>query len=112
MTCRVLQLPRSTFYDAAARPPSAREAADGELTELITGVHEMSRGSYGAPRVHAELRLGMGLPIARKRVARLMRQAGLCGIGGSRKTRRGNPNPAVHDDLVQRRFAADGPDRL
>ncbi|HWL36623.1 MAG TPA: hypothetical protein VNQ77_10540, partial [Frankiaceae bacterium] len=47
---------------------------------------------------HAELRLGMDLPIGRKRVARLMRRAGLCGIGGARKTRRRNPNPAVHDD--------------
>lgn len=112
MTCRVLNLPRSTFYEAASRPPSARDVADGQLTTLITDVHEMSRGSYGAPRVHAELRLGMGLPIARKRVARLMRQAGICGIGGARKTRRRNPNPAVHDDLVQRRFIADGPDRL
>jgi transposase InsO family protein len=112
VTCRVLELPRSTFYDAASRPPSAREVADGELSELITDVHEMSRGSYGAPRVHAELRLGMGLPVARKRVARLMRQAGLCGIGGARKSRRRNVSPAVHDDLVQRRFAAEGPDRL
>lgn len=112
MTCRVLRLPRSTFYDAAARPPSAREVADSELTTLIADVHQMSRGSYGAPRVHAELRLGMGLAIGRKRVARLMRQEGLCGIGGTRNTRRHSPNPAVHDDLVQRRFVADAPDRL
>jgi len=112
VTCRVLRLPRSTFYDAKSRPPSPRETADGQLSELIGEVHQMSRGSYGSPRVHAELRLGMGLPIARKRVARLMRQAGICGIGGARKTRRRNPNPAVHDDLVGRRFLADSPDRL
>ena len=112
MTCRVLKLARATFYDAAARPPSAREVADFQLTALIADVHQMSRGSYGAPRVHAELRLGVGLAIGRKRVARLMRQEGLCGIGGARKTRRHQPNPAVHDDLVQRRFVADAPDRL
>jgi putative transposase len=112
VTCRVLDLPRSTFYDAKSRPPSPREVADGQLTTLITDVHEMSRGSYGSPRVHAELRLGLGLSVARKRVARLMRQAEICGIGGARKTRRRNPNPAVHDDLVQRRFVAEGPDRL
>jgi transposase InsO family protein len=112
VTCRVLRLPRSTFYDAAARPPSAREVADSQLTTLIADVHQMSRGSYGAPRVHAELRLGMGLAIGRKRVARRMRQEGLCGIGGARKTRRHAPNPAVHDDLVQRRFVANAPDRL
>jgi len=112
VTCRVLDLPRSTFYDARRRPRSAREVADEQLSELIGDVHEMSRGSYGAPRVHAELRLGMGLPIARKRVARLMRQAQICGIGGARKTRRRTPARAVHDDLVQRRFVAEGPDRL
>ncbi len=105
-------MPRSTFYDAKTRLPSAREVADGQLSELITEVHQMSRGSYGSPRVHAELRLGLGLPVARKRVARLMRQAGICGIGGVRKTRRRVPAQAVHDDLVQRRFLADGPDRL
>lgn len=54
----------------------------------------------------------MGLAVGRKRVARLMRREGLCGIGGARKSRRHQPNPAVHDDLVQRRFVADGPDRL
>ena len=112
VTCRVLDLPRSTFYDARRRPRSAREVADEQLSELIGDVHEMSRGSYGAPRVHAELRLGMGLPIARKRVARLMRQAQICGIGGARKTHRRTPARAVHDDLVQRRFVAEGPDRL
>jgi len=112
VTCRVIRLPRSTFYDAARRPPSARETADNELTELIINVHQRSRGSYGAPRVHAELRLGLGLALARKRVARLMRQAGICGIGGARKTRRRTPAAAAHDDLVQRRFVADGPDRL
>lgn len=112
MTCRVLDLSRSTFYDAKDRPPSAREVADLALTKLICDVHRMSRGSYGAPRVHAELRLGLGLPVARKRVARLMRDAEICGIGGTRKTRRRRPDPAVHDDLVQRRFVAESPDRL
>ena len=112
MTCRVLRLPRSTFYDARTRPPSAREIADGKLSTLITGVYEMSRGCYGAPRVHAELRLGMGLPVGRKRVARLMRRAGVTGIGGACKTRRRRPAAAVHEDLVHRRFVADGPDRL
>ncbi len=112
VTCRVLNVARSTFYEAKTRPPSAREVADRQLTAMITDVHQMSRGSYGAPRVHAELRLGLGLPVGRKRVARLMRTAGICGIGGTRKTRHHRPAPAVHDDLVQRRFVADGPDRL
>ncbi|MDQ6850496.1 MAG: IS3 family transposase [Actinomycetota bacterium] len=112
VTCLVLDLPRSTFYDAKTRLPSALEVADAQLTGLIGDVHTMSRGSYGAHRVHAELRLGLGLPVARKRVARLMRQAEICGLGEAGKTRRRRPDPAVHDDLVQRRFVADERDRL
>ena len=71
----------------------------------------MSRGSYGAPRVHAELRLGQGVRCGRKRGARLMRSAGLHGIY-RRRGRHARPAPAVHDDLVRRRFVADAPDRL
>ena len=112
VTCRVLELSRSTYYDAARRPPSARAVVDGELTRSIREVHAMSRGSYGAPRVHAELRLGQGLHIGRKRVARLMRAAGLQGICHRRKRSRTGPLPAVHDDLVKRVFVADVPDRL
>lgn len=75
VTCRVLGLPRSTFYDAVSGPPSPRAVEDARLTTLILEVHADSRDTYGAPRVHAELRLGLGLAAARKRVARLMRGA-------------------------------------
>ena len=112
MTCRVLGISRSGFYEARSRSPSAREVADRDLGQVITDVHTASRGCYGAPRVHAELRLGLGLVVGRKRVARLMRAAGICGIGGTRKTRRQQRAAAVHDDLVKRRFVADGPNRL
>ncbi len=74
-------------------------------------VHADSRCSYGSPRVHAELQLGLGLRCGRKRVARLMRQAGIAGIGHRHKKRR-RPASATHDDLVERRFWADEPDRL
>lgn len=111
VTCRVLRVPRSTYYEAAQREPSPRELADRGLTEVIVEVHRESRGTYGAPRVHAELRMGLGLRIGRKRVARLMRQAGICGVSHRRKTRR-RPDTATHDDLVRRRFSADGPDRV
>ena len=75
-------------------------------------MHRDSRGTYGSPRVHAELRLGLGLRCGRKRVARLMRAAGMAGLCHRRKQRRHRPAAAVHDDLVQRRFVADAPDRL
>jgi transposase InsO family protein len=63
------------------------------------------------PRVHAELRLGCGVRCGRKRVERLKRSANLCGIY-RRKRWRSCSAPAVHDDLVRRRFVADAPDRL
>ena len=112
VTCRVLNVSRSTHYEAASRPPSAPAVADLALTGSIPEVHEMSRGSYGAARVHAELRLGQGLQIGRTRVARLMRSAGLQAICHRRKRGRTGPLPAVHDDLVKRVLVADAPDRL
>jgi transposase InsO family protein len=111
VTCRVLGLPRSTFYDAVARPPSARAVEDARLTALILEVHTDSRSTYGSPRVHAELRLGLGLAVGRKRVARLMRDASIQGVCHRRKTHH-RPDAATHEDLVLRRFHADGPDRV
>src|SRR3712207_7126421 len=73
VACRVLRVSRSGFYEWRGPAPSARQVADEQLTVAITAVHRASRGTYGAPRVHAELRLGLGLACARKRVARLMR---------------------------------------
>jgi transposase InsO family protein/transposase-like protein len=87
-----------------------RDLEDAYLANTIVDVHAMSRCSYGAPRVHAELRLGMGIRVGRKRVARLMRLVGRRGIAHRHK-RRHRPEPAVHQDLVQRRFVASGPDR-
>jgi len=107
----VLKVARSTFYERAARVPSARETANAALGALVERIHADSRGTYGAPRVHAELRLGLGIGCGRKRVARLMVERDLAGICHRRK--RGiRPLPAPHDDLVERRFEADGPDRL
>lgn len=107
----MLGISRSGFYEARNRPPSARAVADQGLTDLIRQVHVTSRRSYGAPRVHAELRLAASVQIGRKRVARLMRQAGLRGISHRRK-RGQRPLPAPHEDLVRRRFVADASDRL
>ena len=112
MACRVLKVSRSGYYEWRDRPPSRRELEDAYLANEVVDIHTMSRRSYGAPRVHAELRLGSGRRIGRKRVARLLRLVGRAGIGGNTHRRRRKPMPAPHEDRVQRRFVADGPDRL
>lgn len=111
VTCRVLKVSRSGYYDWRSRPPSRRAVEDGRLLEPIRRAHADSRGTYGAPRVHAELRLGLGVRVGRKRVARLMRGDGLIGVCHRRK-RGMRPLPATHEDLVRRRFVADRPDRV
>lgn len=112
VACRVLGISRSSYYDWVARPTSARALEDARLTTIIERVHYESRCTYGAPRVHAELRLGMGLAIGRKRVARLMRNAGITGVCHGRKRKGWKPAPATHDDLVKRQFTAPAPDRV
>jgi putative transposase len=112
--CRLLGVSTSGFYEWRGRTPSARAQADAELTVSIAEIHRISRGTYGAPRVHAELRLGRGLRIGRKRVERLMRDAGLAGVY-RRRIRGGtvrDPAADPHPDLVRRQFTAGGPDRL
>jgi transposase InsO family protein len=110
--CRVLRVSTSGFYAWLGRPPSARARADAALTARVRTIHQESRGTYGAPRVHAELR-GQGRRVARKRVARLMRTAGLVGRGPRRCRRTTIADPATQiPDLVQRQFRPAAPDRL
>lgn len=111
VACRVLGVSRSGYYDWVGRPPSARTEANTLLLKHITEIHQQSRKTYGWPRVHAELALGLGLTVNHKRVAQLMREAGLQGLY-RRRTRRGPTSPATEDDLVHRKFAVDAPDRL
>jgi putative transposase len=114
LLCRVLGVSRAGFYAFKSRPPSARTVADQALTVQIRAIHERSRATYGAPRIHAELRLDYGEHVGRKRVARLMGTAGL--VGCHRRRRRGltrrDPQAAPAPDLVERSFTADQPDRL
>ena len=102
------------YYAWASRRPSARAVADAALLEQIRDIHARSRGTYGAPRVHAELRLGRDVRVGRKRVARLMRAAGIVGV--HRRRRRGltrrDPQAAPAPDLVERNFTPAAPDRL
>jgi putative transposase len=110
---RVLGVSPAGYYAWSRRRPSARAVADGELLKRIRTIHVVSRGTYGAPRVHAELR-AEGRHIGRKRIARLMRQAGLAGVSrrkGPRTTQRDEgARPAP--DLVERNFTANAPNRL
>jgi putative transposase len=111
VACRMLRVSTSGYYEWRGRPPSARSVANAALTAQIIEIHTMSRESYGAPRMLKELRLGRGIRCGRHRVARLMRAAQIHGIYRRRGERR-RPGPAVHEDLVRRRFVADAPNRL
>ena len=114
LMCRVLGLNRTAFHRHERRPPSARALQDAWLTAKITDIHARARGVYGARRIHAELRLAHGLKVGKKRVERLMREAGICGLV-SRKRGRTTirvPGVRVADDLVKRDFRPAGPDLL
>lgn len=112
--CRVMKVSTSGFYQWRVQPCSDRDYADAVLTNTIVDIHRMSRRSYGSPRVHAELRLARETFCSRKRVERLMRQADVQGIYRRRNrgcTRR-NPEATPAEDLVNRVFDVNTPDRL
>lgn len=111
VSCRVLGVSTSGYYDWLGRPASHRDQENDLLLKHIKEIHEKSRKTYGAPRVTAELRLGLGLDYNHKRVERLMRLAGIQGLY-RRKGRRNLVNAATEEDLVHRRFAVDSPNRL
>jgi len=110
---RLLEVSASGFYAWLKRAPSKRACSDAELLGRIRAIHARSRGSYGMPRVHFEL-TEQGVHVGRKRVARLMRLAGLCGVSRRRwiSTTRRKPDARPAPDLVQRHFVADAPNRL
>ena len=111
--CRVLGVSPSGYYAWRKRPLSTRARANVELTAHIEGIHRLSRGTYGAPRIHAEL-AARGFPVGHNRVARLMRHAGVQGVSRRKPcyttVRDATARPAP--DLVDRHFTAPGPDRL
>jgi putative transposase len=114
LLCRVLGVSRAGYYGWRRRPPSSRAAADAALSATIRAIHGASRGTYGAPRVRAELADAHGVRCSRRRVARLMRGAGLAGCHRRRavRTTRRDAAAAPAPDLVGRCFAAAAPDRL
>jgi transposase InsO family protein len=110
LLCRVLQVSRSGFYAWRKRPAPPRAAADQRLTLEVSAIHAESRRSYGSPRVHMELR-ERGRRVGRKRVARLMRAAGLRAriLRRFRCTTDSGHGMAIRDNLLARRFAVAQP---
>jgi putative transposase len=112
--CRLLQISRSGFYAWLERPMSDRERTDLALTAKIEAIHRRSKGVYGSPNIHAELADDYAIHVGRKRVARLMRAAGLRGATLRRYIVTTQPDLQAPRavDLVERQFYTDGPDRL
>ncbi len=111
--CEVLGVSRSGYYAWREREPSDRSKEDAQLSLRIQAFHDRSDGTYGAPRIHEDLK-AQGMRVGRKRVARLMRAAGLEGVSRRRRVRTTvrseSSRPAP--DLVQRQFTAEGRDQL
>jgi putative transposase len=113
LLCEVLGVSRSGFHAWLRRTPSKRWVDDVSLLELIHQIHEESDGTYGSPRVHAELR-HRGVRVGRKRVERLMRRHGLSGLVKRRRRKTTIRVPGVRPapDLVGRDFRPAEPNRL
>jgi putative transposase len=112
--CRLLKVSKSGFYAWLDRPTSARARVDIALRARVHEIHRRSKGTYGAPRIHAELADEHGIRIGRKRVARLMRAAGLVGVLRNRfvRTTVQDREAAFAPDLVDRDFKVSHPDQL
>jgi putative transposase len=113
MMCEVLKLSRTGYYKWLNRGESKRERRDHELIDHILKIHRETRGIYGAPRIHTELRAN-GINVGKKRVARLMREVGVCGVTRRKKWRTTIRDPKARPapDLVEREFQADKADQL
>jgi putative transposase len=111
VTCRVVGVSVTGFYMWRRRKPSARAVRHAMVAEVIRQVHDESRQTYGARRVHAELVLGREMTVARCTVELVMRRLGLAGLPGRPRYRK-IPNTPTASDLVNRNFARTEPNRL
>jgi len=111
--CRVLDVSPSGYYAWRRRKISVRAREDQALRTRIAAIHEQSRRTYGSPRIYRELK-EEGTPIGRKRIARLMKESGLVGVSRRKsiRTTRRDPGARPAPDLVDRKFAASGPNQL
>jgi transposase InsO family protein len=109
--CALLKVSRAAYYAHRAAEPSARRRQDAELTEQIIAIHDESNGTYGTPRLHAELR-ARGRRHSRKRVARLLRTTGRAGRAPKRWRTTTVPDPAATTpaDLIKRDFSCSATD--
>jgi putative transposase len=113
LMCRMLGVSKSGYYDWHGRPPSNRSREDAALSAKIREIHQRSRQTYGSPRVHAELR-ALGTGCSRKRVERLMSEAGLKGCMRGRRTRgtTRRVQRSAAEDLLKRDFVATEVDKV
>ncbi len=111
--CRVMGVSRSGYHQRRVEPVTDRERVEAHRANTVFDIWKLSRHSYGMPRIRNELRLGLGEGASRTTVARLM---GLCGAVGIHYKRKGGctrpGDGEISDDLVNRAFDPDGPDRL
>jgi putative transposase len=114
VSCEVLGVSRSGYYDWERHVPSKRQLSDERLLALIREIHADNELVYGSPRIHAELRLEYGIRVGRKRVERLMRQAGISGLVEKKRGRTTVrvPGVKVASDKVLRNFTAERPNQL
>lgn len=113
LMCRCLKVSRSGFYAWLRSSPSKREVHDVELSERIREIHAKSRGTYGSPRIHQELR-AQGCDVGHKRVERLMRKAGVAARFPRRRpttTVRDETDP-VAENILDRQFKTDAPNEV
>jgi putative transposase len=112
--CRVLGVSRTGFHNWERRVPSDRALTDAWLIDKIRRIHAQRRSVYGAPRIHAELRLEHDVRVGRKRVARLMKAAGISGVRPQKRFRTTVRIPGITPagDLVERQFRPDRPNVL
>ena len=111
--CEVLGVSSSGYYDWRNRGPSERQREDARLTERIHEIFEDSRGTYGSPRIHAQLQ-DEGVGVGRNRVARLMREAGLraCQPRRSKRTTDSSHGYSVASNTLDRQFESDAPNEV
>ena len=111
--CEVLDVSPSGYYAWRDRPPSPRAERDAVLTEKIKQIHQLSRATYRAPRIRAELR-AQGIRCSQRRIRRLMRAAKLvtrCSRWRKPRTTRSNPNHFKYSNRLKRDFNAEAPNR-